>query len=216
MHPKHDQWALSELLRASEMEAEDKRPGPPRYNFSAISAMGLLARFRLSADVSVLRRLLWLSAQPGTAVIELLQLELRKGRVVSDTLMRSMLRLALTGAVYSLRQRDDSIEVTDYRAHHQSMEDARKRSDRIRRQRAVDEELSWHLGESIEPRWAELPLPQPPRQRHGRQLNEGSGLTPASPPTPAPLALDDDQAAKVVDMVDESFGGMVVRSFSKS
>lgn len=202
MQVAHGAWAAGQLAVAASNDTDEDRPRQLPYNVSAIAAIGLLAEQRNAPQTANLSHLFWLAAQPSTNIVEVVRLDLKAGRPLSDDLKRSLVRLALTASIYTLRQRVDLDGVTDYQAHHNEQEADRKHADRDQRQAAVDAELAWFTGQSPEPHWPDLPPPDEPRPRH-RVRTGAATIAPAAPAPRRFLALDDSKAADVVELAVE-------------
>lgn len=201
MRAVHGEWAM-EQLAAVEQDTDERGPRQLPYNRSAIAAIGLLAANRRALLATDLPHLLQLAVQPGTDIVHVLLAELEAKRPLDADLTKSLVRLALTSAIYAVRQRSDEDwdRVDDYRAHHEAQEAARKQADHLTRQLAVEAEAAWLRGQGSEPTWPELPTPTPPRPR--RRLRIGINQLP-EPRSQAPrggFALDDSTAASVMTL----------------
>lgn len=174
LQAQHAAWAHSELVEAAARQPE--RTGHVKtlqYNAASIAAIGLLAghRSRVFRD---LKDLLELAARPDTGMAAVLRAELKAGRALQPELIRSLIRLGFSSAIYAVAQRDDLDFAVDkdWRPRREAMEEARKEAERVKTRTAVDAELRWLGAKGAEPAWPELPEPDPPKARHRFQFGD--------------------------------------------
>lgn len=191
----HRAWATNQLAAAADRESNQSQHQRLPYNAHAIAAIGLLADSRNAPSAADLPRLFWLATQLPTSIVEVVRLELKANRPVADAMSRSLVRLALSGSIYAVRQPDDWVGgVSNY----QALEAARVVADRERWQAAMEAELVWHAGDASEPSWPELPAPHEPRPRRGLRIGH-SPREPERAVAPRAFALAESSAATVLD-----------------
>ncbi len=193
-------WARAQLAEAAMREPNDNigivKQLP--YNPSAIAAVGFLAAYRDDHEHADLQRLLHLAARRDTGMASVLRIEVSAQRPLRLELTRSLVRLGLASAIYAVPQRgdDDFGSVDDYLARRQALETARKEAEQTRLQSAVEAELHWLADEGPEPRWPELPDPNPPKARHGISLGKPRTRQKRSPAPSRVFALNAAAAAQ--------------------
>ncbi|WP_256354688.1 hypothetical protein [Variovorax sp. dw_308] len=193
-------WAREKLVEAADREGFDDAGFAKQmpYNTMAIAAVGLLAAYRDDSDLADLPRLLHLAANRTTGMVTVLHAEIAAQRSLLPTLVRSLVRIGLSSAIYAVPQREDDPfkGVDDYVARQREMDAALKEAERTRLKAAVAAELAWLSGEGSEPSWPELPNPRPPKGRFTISLG-ASRPRPGQRPTPSrTFALDDAAAAE--------------------
>lgn len=199
LRSRHGAWAAERLAAVADAEVDEHRHRQLPYNPTAIAAIGLLAAYRNDPSAAELPSLFRLATEESTGIVEMIRLELKANRPNADEINRSLIRLALSGCIYALRQSDHiSSAVSSY----QDQEVARKFADRERRRAAVDAELMWLAGRSTEPSWPEFPLPSEPRPRRRLRIHTVAA-DPVAPAVPRLLALADSSAANVLDVAVE-------------
>lgn len=195
-------WAHGRLIEAAARARESTGHSKQLpYNWAAIAAVGLLAACRDEANSPSLQPLLRLSAEGNTGMASVLRAELKARRHVRPELARSLVRLGLTSAIYSVPRRvDDFEDIDNYHASRVAQEKQRKEAEQARLHGAVEAELRWQWGSSDEPDWPELPPAAPPRQR--RRLSWRERL-----PTPVvahrAFALNAGEAAQWLSLAED-------------
>ena len=185
-------WATEQLAAAADSEINENRQQRLPYNLHAIAAVGLLADARNAPSAADFPRLFRLATQHPTDIVEVIRLELKANRPIADAICRSLVRLALSGSIYAVRQPEDWVDgASNYRA----LEAARNVADRERWQAAVEAELAWHGGDAPEPSWPELPAPHEPRPRRGLRIDHAPAAV-----APRAFALAESSAATVLDV----------------
>ncbi|MNU92213.1 hypothetical protein D3C71_821230 [compost metagenome] len=192
----HGRWASEHLASSADGAANEYRPRQYRYNSLAIVLTGLLAAYRQDPATADLPRLLALAVRPRADIVGVIRHELNAGRVISEDLKSSLVRLALSASIYAVRQRLEDLDVIpDF----QAQEAARKTVDCYRRQAAASAELAWLVGQSPEPLCPEFPPSNEARPRRGIRIGT-STIQPDNPSSRGVLALDDSRAAKVLEV----------------
>lgn len=208
----HGAWAREQLTQAMMADTGDNgftRQLP--YNSAAIAAVGFLAAHREDGTDKDLLSLLHLASWRTTGMASVLRVELAAKRSLRSELGRSLVRLGLASAIYTVRQRDDHDfeTIEDYRARLQVRGESHKQAERARLQAAVEEELRWLAGEDPEPGWPALPAPNPPKQRPVILLGKPRSKPIRQPAKPRDFGLDAAAAAQwlslAVDLWRESF-----------
>lgn len=201
MRSAHGPWAIQQLMAEADDHSADRGPKQLPYNRAAIALIGLLAAHRHDPETADLKPLLQLAAQHRSDIVGVLRAELEAKRALDADLTRSLLRLALSSAIYAIRQRDeDSNRVDDYRAHYEAQEAARKRADNLRSQAAARVESIWLANRGVEPAWPELPPPNEPRQRRGIRIGAVDLPKPTSQAQQRSFAFDSSTGAGVMTL----------------
>jgi hypothetical protein len=197
----HGVWAAQQLGAEAKCDTTDRGPKQLPYNRAAIALIGLLAARRHDSRNADLMPLLQLAAAQTSDVIGVLRAELEANRPVDTGLTRTLLRLALSSAIYAVRQRDDDWNrAEDYQTHYEAKEAARNLADNLRLQAAVEAELQWLMEQGPEPTWPELPAPTEPRIRRGLRIGAAQLPEAAPPPLKRALAFDSSTGAGVMTL----------------
>ncbi|MBS0193860.1 MAG: hypothetical protein JSR34_06410 [Proteobacteria bacterium] len=197
-------WAVQKLTAAALSEIAPAHPQQLRFNRLAIAAMGLLSAHRQNPQAFSPTPLLQLAAQRGTDIVSVLRAEMDAQRFLDADITRSLVRLAMSSAIYAVRQRDDDEDrIVDYRAHHEAQESDRRTLERVRRESAVEAEAAWLAGRGLEPSWPELPDPIEPQPRSGLRIDSIVLAEPATPARPRRFALDDSAASGVLTLATD-------------
>lgn len=191
------EWARAQLAEAAKREPNNHGiVQQPQFNAAAIAAIGYLAAYHDNSELTDLTRLLHLAARRDTGMASLLYAEVAAQRRLRPELIRSLVRLGLTSAIYAVLQRDDDFgNIDDYLERQQARETARKVAEQKRQQSAEAAELLWLTGKGPEPNWPELPDPNPPKKRHGFTLGKPRLRQKQSSAPSRDFALDASAAA---------------------